>query len=112
MVVVKNMTVEDNLIHISKAKTTKINLHLSVNVKKMEGSMRNEQSDSLESIFSGLSQHDEDKQSHLRVEGEGHHLVQHDHETLRTQKMRADSPRRQLVCVCVCVSWTHPWVTH
>lgn len=70
----------------------------------MEGSVWNKQPDSLESIFSGLSQHDEDKQAHLRVEGEGHHLVEHDHETLRTQKIRADSPGRQLVSECVCVA--------
>lgn len=48
--------------------------------------MWNEQPDSLESIFSGLSQHDEDKQAHLRVEGERHHLVEHDHEALRIQE--------------------------
>lgn len=38
---------------------------------------------SLESILSGFSQHDEDKQSHLSVEGERHDFVQHDNKTLK-----------------------------
>lgn len=38
---------------------------------------------SLEPVFSGFSQHDEDKQSHLRVQREWHKFVQHDDETLK-----------------------------
>lgn len=38
---------------------------------------------SLESIFSGFSQHDEDKQSDFSVEGERHNFVQHDDKTLK-----------------------------
>lgn len=43
-------------------------------------------SHSLESVFSGLSQHDEDKQTDLSVQGERHHFVQHNHKTLKTEE--------------------------
>lgn len=71
---------------------------------------------SLESVLSGFSQHDEDKQADFSVERERHDFVQHDDKTLKRREENLIIHHHQRssftsiittnVCVCVCVLFT------
>ena len=70
------------------------------------------QGSSLESVLSGLSEHDEDEQSHLSVQGERDHFVQHDDKTLKRGGRNKVSTSSSspfisssllLACECLCI---------